>query len=62
MSRIQTSDLSVEQNRNYDPLLCKTCQKLNVDHPLPSRARFSDCEEHFHERVTNMLLTGLGII
>ncbi len=55
MSQIQISTPRVQ---NYDPLLCKTCQKLALDNPKSARAPYSDCEEHFHERVTNLLLTG----
>jgi hypothetical protein len=58
MSQIQISAPPVLGNVTYDPLLCKTCQKLRKDEPEQARAPYSDCEEHFHQRVTNLLLTG----
>jgi hypothetical protein len=56
MSQIQISAPAVVQT--FDPKLCKTCQKQAVTAPKLARAPFSDCEEHFHERVTNLLMTG----
>lgn len=60
MAQIQISaSLSLDGKKgNYDPLLCKTCQEQASPKPQPARAPYSDCEEHFHERVTNLLLTG----
>ncbi len=58
MSQIRIPAPSKSQNRNYDPLLCKTCQRLSLDSPQLARSPYSDCEEHFHERVAHLLLGG----
>jgi hypothetical protein len=39
------------RNLRYDPHLCKTCQMLKVDRARPARTEYSDCEEHFRERM-----------
>ncbi|HKW05551.1 MAG TPA: hypothetical protein VJN71_09660 [Nitrososphaerales archaeon] len=46
----------------YNPLLCKTCQKLQVRRPKRARVQFSDCEKHFQRRVHLLRLTGVTII
>jgi hypothetical protein len=43
---------------NYDPIMCKTCQAQNRGSPNIARVRFSDCEEHFFQRVRKLLLSG----
>jgi len=58
MFQIQISASRPNENQSYDPLMCKTCQKLASYSPKPARIPYSDCEEHFHERVMHLLLTG----
>lgn len=46
----------------YDPAYCKTCQKRGLRYPKLARTLYSDCEEHFRQRVRRLLLTGVYII
>jgi len=39
---------------NYDPVFCKTCQKLGTAYPSMARVPFSDCEHHFSKRVVRL--------
>jgi hypothetical protein len=41
----------------YDPLFCKTCQKLGRVDPTVARVPFSDCQEHFMKRVARLKRT-----
>jgi hypothetical protein len=43
--------------RDYDPALCKTCQKLHLQEPKIARVPFSDCENHFMKRVFQLRRT-----
>lgn len=46
----------------YDPLRCKTCQKIGRRRPKKARVRYSDCEEHFQERVGRLWSTGVTMM
>ncbi|MDA4129145.1 MAG: hypothetical protein OK457_00085 [Thaumarchaeota archaeon] len=64
MHQIQRSALDAvsESVSAYDPLFCKTCQKLGYTNPEPARTLFSDCEEHFQKRVVRLRLTGVWVV
>jgi hypothetical protein len=49
-------------SRGYDPLFCKTCQRLGVPTPVLARIPHSDCEEHFARRVVRLKKTGVRAI
>ncbi|MDA4111001.1 MAG: hypothetical protein OK439_00570 [Thaumarchaeota archaeon] len=42
----------------YNPTFCKTCQNQQRRLPKIARVQFSDCDEHFHQRIRRLVLTG----
>ncbi|MDA4129477.1 MAG: hypothetical protein OK457_01780 [Thaumarchaeota archaeon] len=43
-----------EFSQGYDPTLCKTCQKLGRADATTARELYSDCQEHFRQRVLRL--------
>ena len=50
--------MSLVKIENYNPVLCKTCQRQHRHPPKVARARYSDCDEHFRQRIKRLVLIG----
>jgi hypothetical protein len=56
--RWEKNKMSIAKVRDYDPLLCKTCQVQKRISPNAARVHYSDCDEHFRQRMKRLVLIG----
>ena len=52
------SEKKLETGAKYNPVYCKTCQKKERVVPNMARVEFSDCDEHYQQRMKKLVMTG----
>jgi hypothetical protein len=56
--RKKKRERKLETATKYNPVYCKTCQRKQRNVPNIARVKFSDCDEHFQQRMKKLVLIG----